>query len=140
MNKLILIGRVGQDPTIKKFDNGGQVAQFTLATTEKWKNKNGEKQEKTEWHSIVISGKLSEVAEKYITKGILLMVEGQVRYREYDKEGSKRYFTEVFANSIEMLDSKNKSENSSHSTPQSTMPSEPISDLPDRQGEDDLPF
>lgn len=141
MNRIILIGRVGQDPAIKKFDNGGQVAQFSLATSSKWKNKEGERQERTEWHNIVISGKLSEVAEKYISKGMQLMIEGEVRYRDYEKDGVKRYFTEIFANSMEMLGSKEKSENSSQSTPQSTIPNAPmISDLPQMQGENDLPF
>lgn len=110
MNKLILCGRVGQDPTVKKFDNGGQVVQFTLATSSRWKDKQGEKQERTEWHNIVIFGKLSEVAEKYVKKGSHLLLEGEVRYRSYDKEGTKVYITEIFANSMEMLGGK-KEEN-----------------------------
>lgn len=106
INKVILIGRVGKDPDIKTFDNGGQVAQFSLATTSKWKTKEGEKKERTEWHNLVINGKLSEVAEKYIRKGMQLYIEGEIRYREYEKEGVKKYMTEIFCNVFQMLDSK----------------------------------
>lgn len=129
MNKLILCGRVGQDPTVKKFDNGGQVVQFTLATSSRWKDKQGEKQERTEWHNIVISGKLSEVAEKYVKKGSHLLLEGEVRYRSYDKEGTKVYITEIFANSMEMLGGKKHEK----------LPQESV-DLPEVTNDTDLPF
>lgn len=106
MNKAFLIGRVGKDPEVRKFDNGGQVVSFSLATTARWRNKAGKKQERTEWHNIVINGKLSEVAEKYIAKGSQVLIEGEIRYREYEKEGVKKYITEIFCTSLELLGSK----------------------------------
>ncbi|MDD2286822.1 MAG: single-stranded DNA-binding protein, partial [Paludibacter sp.] len=83
MNKAIIIGNVGKDPEIKKFDNG-QVANLTIATTEKY-TKNGEKVEVTEWHNIVATGKLSEIIEKWVKKGDKILIEGKIRTRSYEK-------------------------------------------------------
>ncbi|MCL2474293.1 MAG: single-stranded DNA-binding protein [Alphaproteobacteria bacterium] len=112
VNKVILIGNLGKDPEIRTFQSGGRVASFSIATSESWKDKNsGERKEKTEWHRIsVLDDKLVEIVEKYVKKGSKLYIEGQLETREYEKDGQKRYMTEValrpFRSSLTMLDSK----------------------------------
>ena len=136
MNKAILIGRVGKDPEIKNFDNGGMVAKISLATTSKWKSKEGEKKERTEWHNIVFRGKLAEIAEKYVNKGSHLYIEGEIQYREYTaSDDTKKYITEIMCSSMEMLGSKSEDRTSQVAN---EIPVGEIT-LPD-QVEDDLPF
>lgn len=109
LNKIMLIGYVGQNPDVKHFENGGTVAQFSLATTDKgYTRKDGTKTEDiTEWFNIVLYNKLAEVAEKYVHKGDRLYIEGKVRTRSYeDKNGDTKYITEVYGNSMEMLSAK----------------------------------
>lgn len=104
VNKVFLIGRVGKEPTVKHFDNGGAIAEFSLATDDSYKNKQGEKVEQTDWHNVKVSGKLSEVVEKYVKKGALLHIEGKIKTRSYDdKDGNKRYVTEIQCESFKML-------------------------------------
>lgn len=110
VNKIILIGRIGNEPETKHFDNG-QVTNASLATSEKYTNKSGEKVEETEWHNIVFRGKLSEIAEKYIKKGDLIFIEGKLKTRKWeDKDGNIRYITESIVSELKMLGSSNKSE------------------------------
>jgi single-strand DNA-binding protein len=110
LNKIMLIGRLGKDPELRYIASGNAVCNFSLATTEKWK-KDGAKQEKTTWHNIVIWGKLGEVAGKYLKKGSLCYLEGAVDNRSYeDKQGVKKYISEVIAQKMTMLDSKGSSE------------------------------
>ena len=113
MNLAILIGRVGKDPEIKSFQNGGKVANFSLATSEKWKDKNsGEKKERTEWHNVaVFSDGLVGVVERFVKKGDQLMVKGKIQTRKWqDQSGNDRYTTEIvlqgFDAAIEMLGGK----------------------------------
>lgn len=134
MNKVILIGRVGKNPEIKHFDNG-QIANFNIATTSKWKTKEGEKKERVEWHNIVANGKLAETIEKYVTKGMLLSIIGEIRYRDYEVSGEKKYITEIVANSLEML-SKSDSVNVSDVKKPDATHSQESSD----EFESDLPF
>lgn len=95
-NKAQLIGNVGSEPEIRNMQNGTEVARFSLATSERWKSANGEKQEKTTWHNIVIFGKLSTVVEKYVKKGDRLFIEGKIQNRKWqDKDGIDRYMTEI---------------------------------------------
>lgn len=111
VNSVCLLGHVGKEPDVKHLDSGMAVANFTLATTEKgYKTRDGKEiPDKTEWHSIVMWNKLAEIAEKYVHKGDKLYIEGKIRTRSYDaQDGSKRYVTEIFADSMEMLSSKNK--------------------------------
>ncbi|MDT9587352.1 MAG: single-stranded DNA-binding protein [Candidatus Arsenophonus melophagi] len=100
VNKVILIGNLGQDPEIRYMPNGGAVANFTLATSESWRDKqSGEMREKTEWHRIVIFGKLAEVASEYLNKGSQVYIEGSLQNRKWqDQNGQDRYFTEVVVN------------------------------------------
>ena len=107
INKVILIGNVGKDPEVRYLQNGTAVAQFSLATSETYKDKDGNKQTNTEWHNIVLWRGLAEIAEKYVKKGSKLYIEGKITYRSYDaQDGSKRYITEVVGNTMQMLDSK----------------------------------
>jgi single-strand DNA-binding protein len=113
LNKVALIGRVGKDPVVKHFENGGKIAEFTLATDDSYKDKQGNKVEQTDWHNIKIAfPKLAEVAEKWVKKGSLLYVEGKIKTRSYDdKDGNKRYVTEVVCESFKMLgDKKDKTQ------------------------------
>mgnify|MGYP003611692117 FL=1 len=106
-NKVQLIGHVGQEPEIKNLDGGKKVANITLATNEVYYRDNGDKVEQTEWHKVVAWGKTAEVIEKYVSKGKEIAIEGKLTHRSYDdKNGEKRYITEVVANEILLLGSK----------------------------------
>lgn len=103
VNKAILIGNVGKDPEVRHLDSGANVANFTLATTERFKDRNGNNQEQTEWHNIVAWRSLADLAEKYIRKGSQIYVEGSIRTRQYESNGQTRYVTEIMANAIQLL-------------------------------------
>lgn len=106
-NKVQLIGNLGQNPEIKTLDGGKKLAKFTIATNESYRNANGEKITETQWHNLVAWGKLAEIIEKYITKGSEVAVEGKLTYRTYnDKDGVKKYFTEIQVNELLMLGEK----------------------------------
>ena len=135
VNKAILIGRLGKDPEVRYTPDGAMVTNFNLATDEQWKDKNGEKVQKTEWHRIVAFGKLAEICGNYLVKGKLIFVEGRIQTRSWeDKEGVKRYTTEIVANNMQMLDSKGQNkadESSSDSTSSnSASSSTPMDDVP----------
>ena len=106
MNRVTLMGRVGQDPELKYTPGGTAVANFSVATSKKWTDKNGQKQEKSEWHRIVIWGKLGELANQYLAKGRQVLLEGELQTRAWDdKDGVKRYTTEIVANNLEFIGS-----------------------------------
>jgi len=106
INKAILVGRLGKDPEVRYTPDGMMVTNFTLATDEQRKDKNGERVKTTEWHRIVTFGKLAEICGKYLVKGKLVFVEGRIRTQSWeDKEGVKRYTTEIIASDMRMLDS-----------------------------------
>ncbi len=118
INKVILLGRLGADPEIRVSQDGNKIARFSIATSESWKDKNtNEKKDKTEWHKIVIfSPGLADVVEKYLKKGALVYVEGQIRYRKYtDQAGIEKFITEValqgYNSNLTMLDNKLNNEN-----------------------------
>jgi single-strand DNA-binding protein len=108
VNKVILIGNLGRDPEVRYSPNGQAVANVTLATSESWKDKNtGDKQEKTEWHRVVFWGKLAEIAGEYLKKGSQIYIEGRLQTRKWqDKDGNERYTTEIVANEMQMLGSR----------------------------------
>lgn len=109
VNKVILIGNLGQDPEIRFTDTGSAIANYTVATSETWKDKNGEKQERTEWHRVVSFGKLAEIVGEYCKKGQKIYVEGSLRTREWEKDGVKRYSTEIIADQMQMLSGREAS-------------------------------
>ena len=135
VNKVILIGRVGKDPDVKTFDSGTKNATFSFATGESWKDRDGNKQNSTEWHNIVAWRKPAEIVEKYVKKGDPLYIEGKLRTRSYeDKDGNKRYITEIQLITLSMLGSRETS--SRPPANESEPPKEP--NEPDY--DDDLPF
>ena len=141
INKAILLGNVGKDPDIRHLDNGRSVAKFPLATTERYKNKEGERVEKTEWHNINIWSPLAEIVEKYVRKGSKLYLEGRIQTRNYeDASGNKKYFTEVEAREMLMLDSRAEGDTSYQSTSSSQSASSEASPPPVADDVDDLPF
>jgi single-strand DNA-binding protein len=107
VNKVIILGNLGGDPETRFTQSGDAVCNINVATTEKWKDKNGEKQEKTEWHRINFWGRLAEIAGEYLKKGSPVYVEGQLQTRKWqDKEGNDRYTTEIRATSLQLLGSR----------------------------------
>ncbi|MBI5936294.1 MAG: single-stranded DNA-binding protein [Betaproteobacteria bacterium] len=106
VNKVILVGNLGADPETRYMPSGDAITTIRLATTDRYKDKSGEKQEKTEWHRVVFFGKLAEIAGEYLKKGRPVYVEGSLRTREWEKDGVKRYTTEVVANEMQMLGSR----------------------------------
>lgn len=150
VNKVILVGNVGKDPEIRHLDTGIAVANFSLATSETYLAKNGEKVTTTEWHNIVLWRGLAEVAEKYVTKGRQLYIEGRIRTRNYDdKDGIKRYITEIYGDTMQLLGTKaddnksvggqyNQNQNNTGLTPPASMAKE--SEMDEPGGDEDLPF
>lgn len=155
VNKVILVGNLGKDPEVRYMPSGDAITNITMATTDSWKDKNGEKQEKTEWHRVAFFGKLAEIAGEYLKKGSQVYVEGRLQTRKWqDKEGQDRYTTEIVADRMQMLGSRSGGgnyevqdkappgegrESSSSSGPSSSKP-------PAKKGgdfadfEDDIPF
>ena len=149
LNKVILIGNVGKDPDVRYFDNGNAIANFTLATSERgYKLANGtEVPERTEWHNIVATRDRAQFVEKYVKKGSLLYLEGKIRLRNYeDKDGIKRYVTEIYTDRIEFYSlGSGRRDGAQGSDINSTTLAEPInsplsSDIPAPETSDDLPF
>jgi len=113
VNKAVLIGRLGKDPEVRYTPDGLMITSFNLATDEQWKDKSGQKVQKTEWHRIVTFGKLAEICGNYLAKGKMIFVEGRIQTRTWeDKEGVKRYTTEIVASDMRMLDSKGQGKGS----------------------------
>ena len=108
VNKVILIGNLGQDPEVRYMPNGNAVANITLATSESWKDQQGQMQERTEWHRCVLYRRLAEIAGEYLKKGAKVYLEGRLQTREWqDQQGQKRYTTEIVVNEMQMLDGRN---------------------------------
>ena len=126
LNKVILIGRLGADVEVKYMPNSAAQAKLNLATSERWKDKDGKNQEKTEWHKIVAWRQLAEFAGQWLKKGQLVCVEGRLTTRSWEQDGEKKYMTEVVADNITMLGGKD------NATPESNQQEE--------QDDDDLPF
>jgi single-strand DNA-binding protein len=167
VNKVILVGTLGQDPETKTFANGGSVTQFSIATSESWNDKaTGERKEITEWHRIVLNNRLGEVAQQYLKKGSKVFIEGSLRTRKWtDQGGQERYMTEIRGDNMQMLDSargQNPAQGGGEydaysSRPQNAAPAyqnnnqqrapeparKPVNDTPSYQAndlDDDLPF
>lgn len=134
VNKVILVGNLGKDPEITNIGNDVKKAAFSLATSESYKTKDGNKVEQTEWHNIIIWRGLADVAERFLHKGSKIYLEGKIKYRSYDdKDGNKRYITEIVGDTFTMLDSKQGGLESGNITPP------PVVDISNGP-EDDLPF
>lgn len=143
VNKVILVGRLGKDPEVRNLENGASVANFTLATSESYKDKTtGEKKELTEWHNIVLWRGLAEIAAKYLHKGDMIYVEGRLRTRSWEKEGVTRYTTEIVGDNMTMLSTRRDGGGSSEYRPSTPPPAGTQQSAPGPSGEgaDDLPF
>ncbi len=142
VNKVILIGNVGNDPEVKYVSEDVPVARFRLATSESYKNKNGEKVSNTEWHNIVVWRGLAKVVEAYVKKGSKLFIEGKLTYRQYEQDGQTKYFTEIVCRDMTMLDSKGTSTANNQNTASPTVRESPtdINDTENFNDVDDLPF
>lgn len=146
VNKVILVGNVGKDPEVQHISADVSVARFTLATSESYRDKNGERVTNTEWHNIAAWRGLSKVVEQYIHKGTQLYIEGKITNRSYEKDGQTRYFTEIIANEIKILGKRPEGESQYAQAPQnavqSRQPSHVNEPVPDFSAgvEDDLPF
>lgn len=146
VNKVILVGRLGKDPEVRNLDNGVSVANFTMATSESYKDRTtGEKKEVTEWHNIVLWRGLAEVSQKFLHKGDLVYIEGKLRTRSWEKEGVTRYTTEIVADNMTMLGSRGGGGSSGSSSADYSSrnaertPTESYS-APAGNSTDDLPF
>ena len=107
VNKAVILGNVGNDPELRYMSNGKAVANFTVATSEQWKDQQGQKQERTEWHRMVAYDKLAEIIGQYVKKGSKLYLEGKLQTREWqDQQGQKKYTTEIIVSEMQMLDGK----------------------------------
>ena len=146
VNKIILIGNLGRDPEVRTFPSGGQVANVTLATTERWKDRqSGEMREHTEWHRLVFNDRLAEIAGQYLRKGSQIYVEGSIRTRKWtDQSGQERSTSEIRVSDMQMLGSRNAAGDggdTSHAAPRRARPTPaqpPSADVADM--DDDVPF
>ena len=141
VNRVLLIGNLGKDPEVITFDNGVKKASFPLATSESYKNKEGNRVDQTEWHNIVMWRGLAEICEKYLHKGDQIFIEGKIRTRSYEVDGVKKYITEIFADNMTMLGKRSDSQGTAQQSPAETSQTPKTEDAetivpPD----DDLPF
>ena len=138
VNKVILLGNLGKDPEVRYLDNGVAVANLSIATTENYKNKEGDRVSQTEWHDVVLWRGLAEIAEKYLKKGSSVYIEGRIRNRKWeDKEGNTRYNHEILADNMTMLGGRSNDLNQNISSNQNTSNS---IDSTEKEAENDLPF
>jgi single-strand DNA-binding protein len=152
VNKVILVGNVGKDPETRHLEGGNTVSKFSLATSEIYRNKDGEKITNTEWHNIVLWKGLAEIAEKFVRKGSQLYIEGRIRTRSYtDQDGNTKYTTEIIADNMKLLGRKsdvpagNDQNSSGHGTTEAQKPAQSGTDASQEPGQsqneaDDLPF
>lgn len=142
VNKVILVGRLGKDPEVRHLENGATVANFSMATSETYKDKTtGERKEITEWHNIVLWRGLADVAAKYLHKGDMVYIEGKLRTRSWEKEGVTRYTTEIVGDNMTMLSSKPSGSGGSEYSPSPAgNSSSSADDFKSSNSSDDLPF
>ena len=130
INKAIIIGRLGRDVEIRYIQSGAAVANFSVATSETWKDKEGKKQESTQWHNVIVWNKLAEVCAEYLSKGSMVAIIGKITYRDYeDKDGNKRHITEIVANEMQMLGGGKPKEQQAGKNPP-----------PPKEDDNDIPF
>lgn len=142
VNKVILMGNLGRDPEVRYMPNGEAVANFSIATTENWKDKSGVRQEKTEWHNIVMYRRLAEIAGEYLKKGRPVYIEGRLQTRKWEKDGIERYSTEIIADQMQMLGSNRPDDDAGHEPQKSSNPEQPASKPAGNfdDFDDDIPF
>ena len=136
VNKVILVGNLGRDPETKYMPSGGAVTNVTLATSKSWRDRDsGEQKERTEWHRVVFFNRLAEVAGEYLRKGSKVFIEGELRTRDWERDGQKHYTTEIVASEMQMLDARQSGAGGSHAGQREPTPPPPSEDF-----DDDIPF
>lgn len=142
LNKVILIGRLGRDPETRYMPNGDAVCNFSIATSENWKDQSGQKKERTEWHNITMYRKLAEIAAQYLKKGSLVYLEGKIQSRKYTgKDGIERTAYEIVANEMKMLGGRAEGgEGQQHTPPPPPARQQPAAPIPKDDIDDDIPF
>ncbi len=142
VNKVILVGHLGQDPDVRAMPSGSSVANLSLATNEQWRDKNtGEPQERTEWHRLALFGRLAEIAGQYLRKGAQVYVEGRLRTRKWqDRDGHDRYSTEIVVNELQMLGGRGSTSQAGPDRPAPPAESRDPVGRPDMPFDDDIPF
>ena len=141
VNRVILVGRLGKDPEVRNLENGAVVANFSIATSESYKDKTtGEKKEVTEWHNIVLWRGLAEIAQRYCRKGDMVFIEGKLRTRSWEKDGVTRYTTEIVGDNMTMLSSKSSGGGSDYSSQERSSVEPSRAAAPSDSSTDDLPF
>lgn len=143
VNKVIIVGRLGKDPEVRHLESGAAVANFPVATSEVYKDRNtGERREQTEWHNVVLWRGLADIAEKYLHKGDMIYVEGKLRTRSWEKDGVTRYTTEIVGDNMTMLTPKGTNDGSAmpNTSVTPTQASTPAADISMDSESDDLPF
>ena len=139
VNRVTLVGRLGRDPEMRHTTSGTAVTNFSVATNEKWKNQNGEPQERTEWHKVVTWSKLAEISNQYLSKGQLVFIEGRIQTREWDdRDGNKRQTTEIVASDMKMLGGRGDARPATEAEPVGVAESGPAMDV--GVTDDDIPF
>ena len=138
VNKVILVGNLGRDPEVRSTPSGQKVANFTLATNRKWNDRDGNRQEQTEWHRIVCWGRQAEIAGQYLTRGKQIYVEGRLQTRSWDDQqsGEKRYMTEIICDNFQMLGRRGEGDSMGPSYGNESASQSAVADSPD----DDIPF
>ena len=142
LNKVILIGNLGRDPEVRYLPSGDAVANFSIATSENWKDRNGQRQERTEWHNISMFGRLAEIAGQYLKKGSKVYIEGRIQSRKYTgKDGIERTAYEIACNEMKMLGSKAEGGEGQHNPPPPPQArQQPAAPVPQDDIDDDVPF
>ena len=154
VNKVILVGRLGRDPETRYIPNGDAITNFSLATDEQWRDRNGERQTRTEWHNVSLYGKLGEIASQYLRKGSQVFIEGKIQSRKYtDKDGIERMAYNIIGNEMKMLGNRNDGSDSGNNNAAPPTSSNPPPEAPRRQPpqqtpttppiddiDDDIPF
>ncbi len=142
LNKIMLIGNLGRDPEVRVTNSGTRVASLSVATSREWTDRNGQRQEKTEWHRVSCWDKLAEVCERYLSKGDRVYIEGSVEYRQSEQDGQVRYFTDVRAREMIMLGGRGERSDSMAGPATQRSAGSTVSDFSNDAlaGEDDLPF
>jgi len=139
VNRAILLGRVGHTPDIVTFKNGDKLAKFSLATSHRWRDRDGGDHEETQWHNVVVGGKAADIIENYVDKGQQIYVEGEINYRTYEDKGVKRTVTEIRCSNVQLLGGKQQDEQKNQRA-KGREDSKPVEAYDNNNGEDDLPF
>ena len=140
LNKVLLLGRLGKDPELSYTAGGVAVCKFSLATSKKWKGKDGKENERTEWHNIVVFNKIAELCNQYLKKGRQAFIEGELQTDQFEKDGDKKFFTKIVANSVQFLGDRSESQSNIQPQQGSTLNTASKPEIIDGYTADDIPF